>query len=131
MKDFLSLCAGIGFLASGAIAQDATPGSVEELMNDLASTNPLLHAIFTDHMDEAKDINATFQAGDEEAAMKTANAMIREYGDAAFSRASDASAIEVLKKAGMSLMLWPLIIREDASSSSTMISLPKRYLFSA
>lgn len=69
-------------------------------MSDLASTNPLLHAIFTDHMDEAKDINATFQAGDEEAAIKAADAMIRKYGNPAFSRASDDSAIEVLKRAG-------------------------------
>ncbi|MBY5364043.1 hypothetical protein HFO97_29710 [Rhizobium leguminosarum] len=69
-------------------------------MNDLASTNPFLHAIFSDHMNEAKEINATFQAGDEEAAMKATYAMIRKYGDPAFSSASDASAIEVLKKAG-------------------------------
>ncbi|WP_327206700.1 hypothetical protein [Rhizobium beringeri] len=99
MKNFLSLCAGVGFLASGAIAQDATPGSVEELVSYLASTNPLAHAIFTDHMDEAKEINAKFQAGDEEAALKTASDIIRKYGDAAFSGASDASAIEVSKKA--------------------------------
>lgn len=61
MKNFLSLCAGVGFLASGAIAQDVTPGSVGELMNELASTNPLLHVIFRDHMDEAKEINETFK----------------------------------------------------------------------
>lgn len=69
-------------------------------MNDLASTNPFLHAIFSDHMNEAKEINAKFQAGDEEAAMKATYAMIRKYGDPALSSASDASAIEVLKKAG-------------------------------
>ncbi|MGO6905965.1 hypothetical protein ACCS96_38155, partial [Rhizobium ruizarguesonis] len=90
----------VGFLASGVIAQDVRPGSVEELMNDLASTNPFLHAIFSDHMDEAKEINAKFQAGDEEAALKAADDMLRKYGHAALSRASDASAIEVLKKAG-------------------------------
>ncbi|MGO8085051.1 hypothetical protein AB9F42_21130 [Rhizobium leguminosarum] len=100
MKNFLSLCAGVGFLASGAIAQDVTPGSVGELMNEIASTNPLLHVIFTDHMDEAKEINEKFKAGDEEAALKAAYDMLRKYGHPALSRASDASAIEVLKKAG-------------------------------
>jgi hypothetical protein len=76
------------------------PGSVEELMNDLARTNPLLHAIFADHMDEAREVTAKFQAGDEEAALTAASDMLRKYGQAAFSATSDASAIEVLKKAG-------------------------------
>ncbi|MBB4289728.1 hypothetical protein GGE16_001768 [Rhizobium leguminosarum] len=100
MKNFLLLCAGVGFLASAAIAQDAMPGSVEELMNDLASTNPLLHAIFMDHMDEAREVNAKFQAGDEEVALTAASEIFRKYGQAALSAASDASAIEVLKRAG-------------------------------
>ncbi|TLX05751.1 hypothetical protein [Rhizobium sp. MHM7A] len=100
MKKFLLLCAGIGFLASGVIAQVATPGSFEEFMNDVASTNPLAHAIFTDHMDGAKEIHAKLQAGDEEAALKAAYDMIQKYGHAAFSGASDASAIEVFKKGG-------------------------------
>jgi hypothetical protein len=69
-------------------------------MNELASTNALLHAIFADHMDEAKEINEKFKAGDEEAALKAAYDMLRKYGHPALSRASDASAIEVLKKAG-------------------------------
>ncbi|MBY3421911.1 hypothetical protein HFN86_17105 [Rhizobium laguerreae] len=68
-------------------------------MNEVASTNPFAHAIFADHMDEAKEINAKVQAGDEEAALKTAYDMVRKYGNAALSGASDASAIEVLKKA--------------------------------
>ncbi|PDT20049.1 hypothetical protein [Rhizobium hidalgonense] len=100
LRNFLSLCAGVGFLASGAVAQDATPGSFEEFMNDVASTNPYAHAIFTDHIDEAKEINAKLQAGDEEAALKAAYDMIQKYGHAAFSGASDAFAIEVFKKAG-------------------------------
>lgn len=69
-------------------------------MNDLASTNPLAHAIFTDHMDEAKEVNAKFQTGDEEAALTAASDIFRKYSQAAFSAASDASAVEVLKKAG-------------------------------
>ncbi|PDT00780.1 hypothetical protein CO666_29130 [Rhizobium chutanense] len=100
MKNFLSLCAGVGFLASAAIAQDAAPGSIEEIMNDLASTNPFAHAIFTDHMDEAREINAKSQAGDEDGALKAAFDMLRKYSQAAFSAASDASAIEVMKRAG-------------------------------
>lgn len=100
LKKFLSLCAGIGLLASGVTAQDAAPGSIEELMNDLASTNPLVHAIFADHIDEAKEVNAKFQAGHEEAASKAAYDMFRKYSQAAFLAASDGSAIEVLKKAG-------------------------------
>jgi hypothetical protein len=69
-------------------------------MNEVASKNPFAHAIFADHMDEAKEINAKLQAGDEEAALKTAYDMVRKYGSVALSGASDASAIEVLKKAG-------------------------------
>ncbi|MBB2704637.1 MULTISPECIES: hypothetical protein [Rhizobium] len=97
---FLSLCAGIGLLARGAAAQDAAPGSLEELMHELASTNPLMHAIFADHIDEAKEVNAKFQAGDEEAALKAASDMFRKYSQAAFLAASDGAAIEVFKKAG-------------------------------
>ncbi|MFS2179472.1 hypothetical protein ACCC98_26590 [Rhizobium pisi] len=100
MKNFLSLCAGIGFLASAAIAQDAAPGSIEEVMNYLASTNPFAHAIFADHMDEAREIDAKFQAGEEEAASKAASDLLRKYSQAALSAASDASAIEMLKKTG-------------------------------
>ncbi|NNG74289.1 hypothetical protein HLI18_31385 [Rhizobium laguerreae] len=99
LNNFLSVCAGVGFLASGAVAQEVTPGSFKEFMNDLAGTNPLAHAIFTDHMDEAKEISAKLQARDEDAALKAGSDMIRKYGDAAFSGASDASAIEVSKKA--------------------------------
>ncbi|MBY4587630.1 MULTISPECIES: hypothetical protein [Rhizobium] len=100
MKKFLSLCAGIGLLASGATAQDAAPGSIEELMHELARTNPLMHAIFADHIDEAKEVSATVQAGHEEVASKAAYDMMRKYSQAAFLAASDGPAIEVLKKAG-------------------------------
>lgn len=131
MKEFLSLCAGIGFLASGAVAQDAAPGSIEELMYYLASTNPLMHAIFADHIDEAKEVNAKFQASHEEAGFKAAHDMFRKYGQAAFLAASDGPAIEVLKRQAMSLMLWAIIIREGAWNSFQTISRPKLCLLLA
>ncbi|QIO56348.1 hypothetical protein [Rhizobium leguminosarum] len=100
MKSMLALSLGIGLLATGVIAQDAKPGTVDELIEELAGTNPLLHAVVTDHIDEAREINPMILAGNEEAAEKALAALVVKYGSSALSRASDAAAIEVIKKGG-------------------------------
>lgn len=87
--------------ASGVVAQETKAGAFEKEMRVLAGINPFVHAVFMDHEDEARRLFATAEAagGKIDPRMQAA-AMVAKYGDPALSRASDAIAIDVLKKTG-------------------------------
>ena len=75
--------------------------TVEEAWADIAATKPYIHAVLSDHMDEARPVFAKFVAMDHfDGSEKVLSDMISTYGDPALARASDARAIDVLEKAG-------------------------------
>ncbi|MBB3308728.1 hypothetical protein FHT78_000457 [Rhizobium sp. BK196] len=87
--------------APGAVAQETKAGSFEKEMQGLAGINPFVHAVFMDHEDEARQLFVETQAsGGKIDPRVQADAMVAKYGNPALSRASDAIAIDVLKKAG-------------------------------
>ncbi|WP_105004831.1 hypothetical protein [Rhizobium leguminosarum] len=100
MKRLISLLAIIGLLASVAIAEDADKGTVDLWIEEIRTIDPLLQAVLKDHMGEAREIDSMLQAGDDIAAQKAMAAVRWKFSNLAFSRASDATAIEVLKKSG-------------------------------
>lgn len=87
--------------ASGAVEQKAKPDPFEKEMQVLAGINPFVHAVFMDHEDEARQLFAKAEAsGGKIDPRVQAAAMVAKYGNPALSRASDAVAIDVLKKTG-------------------------------
>jgi len=87
-------------LASGAVAQETKAGAFEREMQVLAGINPFVHAVFMDHEDETRRLFAMAEAsGGKIDPRVQAAEMVAKYGNPALSRASDAIAIDVLKKA--------------------------------
>ncbi|GAA3106910.1 hypothetical protein GCM10010520_59520 [Rhizobium viscosum] len=87
--------------ASGAAAQETKAGAFEREMKVLAGINPFVHAVFMDHQDETRQMFAEAEAsGGKIDPRVQAAAMVAKYGNPALSRASDAVAIDVLKKVG-------------------------------
>lgn len=85
----------------GVVAQKPKAGSFEKEMQVLAGINPFVHAVFMDHEDETRQLLAKTEAsGGKLDPRAQAAAMVAKYGNPALSRASDAIAIDVLKKTG-------------------------------
>lgn len=86
--------------APGSAAQETKAGSFETEMQVLAGINPFVHAVFMDHEDETRRLFAMAEAsGGKIDPRVQAAEMVAKYGNPALSRASDAIAIDVLKKA--------------------------------
>jgi hypothetical protein len=87
--------------APGAVAQETKAGPFEKEMQVLAGINPFVHAVFMDHEAETRQLFAKAEAsGGKIDPRAQAAAMVAKYGSPALSRASDAIAIDVLKKTG-------------------------------
>ncbi|MBW9054833.1 hypothetical protein [Rhizobium mesosinicum] len=85
--------------ASDSAAQETKAGSFEREMQVLAGINPFVHAVFMDHEAETRQLFAKAEAsGGKIDPRAQAAAMLAKYGSPALSRASDAIAIDVLKK---------------------------------
>ncbi|QWW70148.1 hypothetical protein [Rhizobium sp. WYJ-E13] len=98
MRRLLSFLAIIGLIASVAAAEDVKKPTVDLWINEIGAENPLMEAILKDHMDEAVRIDSLLQAENPEAGQNAMVAVQRKYSNRAFSRASDAAAIQVIKK---------------------------------
>lgn len=73
---------------------------VEDTMEQLAITDPMTHAVLSDHMEEARAIiEAADETQDWDTGRKTLIAMGEKYSAPALSRASDAIAIAATEKA--------------------------------
>ncbi|QWW66195.1 hypothetical protein [Rhizobium sp. WYJ-E13] len=87
--------------APDSAAQETKVGSFEKEMQVLAGINPFVHAVFMDHEDETRQLFAKAEAsGGKIDPRVQAAEMVAKYGSPALSRASDAIAIDVLKKMG-------------------------------
>lgn len=98
MKKLLFLLVSLGLLASGANAQYLESETVNPWIDEVKARNPVAYAILNDHMPETRRIDRMFQAGNDDAAQREMVAVVWKYRDRAFSRASDAAAIEVVRK---------------------------------
>ncbi len=91
--------AAVGKATPGAVAQEKKAGSFEKEMKVLAGINPFVHAVFMDHEAETRQLFAKVEAsGGKIDPRAQVAAMVAKYGNPALSRASDAIAIDVLKK---------------------------------
>ncbi|MBB3393122.1 hypothetical protein FHT82_005915 [Rhizobium sp. BK275] len=97
MKKILSLLAAMALFASGAFAQDAKKDPLEGVVRFMGRINPLLQAIYQDHMDVARKVYGEGWA-DVYEERRILAAVIRTYGTPALSRASDSAVISVMNK---------------------------------
>lgn len=70
---------------------------VDLWINEIGTDDPLMQAILKDHMDEALQIDSLLQAENVDAVQNAMAAVRLKYSNRAFSRASDATAIQVVK----------------------------------
>lgn len=98
MKKPLFLLVFLGLLAWSANAQYLESETVNPWVDEVKARNPVAYAILKDHMPETRRIDSMFQAGNEDAAESEMVAVVWKYRDLAFSRASDAAAIEVIRR---------------------------------
>jgi hypothetical protein len=86
-----------GERAGKNLTADAKTDAFEKEMQVLAGIDPFMHAIIRDHEDEARQIFSAAAGGKIDIESEAA-VMVAKYGDPALLRASDAIAIDVLKK---------------------------------
>ena len=98
MKKLLFLLVSLGLLASSINAQYLEADPVDLWIDEVRVRNPVVYAILKDHLPETRKIDRMFQAGNADAAEREMVAVVWKYRDHAFSRASDAAAIEVVRK---------------------------------